>query len=640
MPKSKQVIDESAVLKAIVQGTSTGTGEAFFQELVKQLAEVLNVHGAWVTEFLPESLRLKAFAFRLGDDWVLDYEYDIKGTPCEPVIKSEKLFHVPDKIIELYPDDPDLAPVGAVSYMGVPLLDINGNILGHLAILDNKPMPKDPRLISLFNIFAARAAAELQRLRAEKETRDREEKLSRLVNGAMDAIIDLDSRHEISLINPAAETMLGCKSENVVNTSVTDFLSDQSCEKFDQLILQLDCSDTDSDSLWIPGGLIALKSDGSKLATEATLSKSALGSQQFYTLILRNVNERIKAEETIGFLTEENERLELELSDLREEHEIIGDSKPMQQAMRAVQQVSGTDASVLLLGETGTGKELFARAIHNASLRKDKVLVNVNCAAIPANLIESEFFGHEKGAFTGATARREGRFALADGGSIFLDEVGELPIDLQSKLLRVLQEGEFEMVGGSRTHAVDVRVIAATNRDLRDEITDGKFREDLYFRLNVFPIEIPKLSDRSDDVHQIATALIERLSQKMNRPIAKLSDADARLLLKYEWPGNVRELQNVIERALITSSPGQINLQQALPSKIAGSVTASVGIVSADEAILSAAEVLEFEKANFVKALESCNWKISGAGGAATLLGMKPTTLTSRLKSLDIGRPE
>ena len=272
-------IDEEAAFRAIVQGTSSGTGEVFFNALVENLAEVLQVHGAWVTEFLPDSLRLKAYAFRLGDDWVADYEYDIKGTPCEPVIDSCELFHVPEKVIELYPDDPDLAPIGAVSYMGVPLLDVDGNILGHLAVLDNRPMPKNPRIINLFRIFAARAAAELQRLRAEKVIREREEKLARLVNGAMDAIVDLDGRLEISLMNPAAEAMLACDGKAAVGTSFTDFLVDSSCEKLDQLIAELDEDDAAATALWIPGGLVAIRSDQTQLCTEATLAKSAQGSR-------------------------------------------------------------------------------------------------------------------------------------------------------------------------------------------------------------------------------------------------------------------------------------------------------------------------------------------------------------------------
>ena len=257
-------------------------------------------------------------------------------------------------------------------------------------------------------------------------------------------------------------------------------------------------------------------------------------------------------------------------------------------------------------------------------------------------MIESEFFGHEKGAFTGATARREGRFGQADGGTIFLDEVGELPIELQSKLLRVLQEGEFEPVGGSSTVAVDARVVAATNRDLQAEIANGNFREDLFFRLNVFPIEIPPLRDRGRDVEHIARAILERLARQMNRPEVELTEADLKRLCSYAWPGNVRELQNVLERALITARGGRIDLGMVIPGEVvpgmaSGSETASARLEEAR--VLSAAELRDFERANIVKALEQCAWKVSGAQGAGALLGMKPTTLSSRMKALGIVRP-
>jgi transcriptional regulator with GAF, ATPase, and Fis domain len=638
----ERIFDEEAVFRSIVQGTSTGTGEKFFSSLVENLANVLKVHGAWVTEFLPDTLRLKAYAFRLGDGWVDDYEYDIKGTPCEPVIESEQLFHVPDKVIELYPDDPDLAPIDAVSYMGVPLMDVDGNILGHLAVLDNRPMPKNARIVNLFQIFAARAAAELQRLKAEKIIREREEKLSRLVNGAMDAIVDLDARLEVSLMNPAAEELLACCGIQVIGTTFTDFLTDSSCEKLDQLISDLDGEASGSTSLWIPGGLVAVRSDKAKLVTEATLAKSEQDGRKFYSLILRNVNDRLEAEKQIETLADEKDRLEAELSELREHHEIVGRSQVIRQALHAVEQVAQTDASVLLIGETGTGKELFARAIHEGSLRSDRPQVKVNCAAIPANLIESEFFGHEKGAFTGATTRREGRFSLADGGTIFLDEVGELPIELQSKLLRVLQEGEFEPVGGSSTVAVNVRVVAATNRDLQAEIEEGNFREDLFFRLNVFPIEIPPLRERGRDVEHIAVAILDRLALRMNRPGVELSEADLKHLTSYPWPGNVRELQNVLERALITARGRRVNLRAVFPgqgmSQSRERSSEPTLVPGNDECVLSAAELREFERANFVKALEQCDWKVAGAGGAAALMGMKPTTLTSRLKALGVKR--
>jgi transcriptional regulator with GAF, ATPase, and Fis domain len=254
--------------------------------------------------------------------------------------------------------------------------------------------------------------------------------------------------------------------------------------------------------------------------------------------------------------------------------------------------------------------------------------------------MESEFFGHEQGAFTGATKKREGRFALADGGTIFLDEVGELPLDLQVKLLRVLQEGEFEPVGSSHTKKVDVRVIAATNRDLHKAVQNGNFREDLYYRLNVFPVEVPPLREREDDIVLIASTLAQRFAQRMGRAIEPLSDRDIRRLKSYNWPGNVRELQNVVERAVITSQGGRLNLDRALPEIDKDISTTTTALAEEQtERIRTVREIEELERQNLIRALEETNWRVSGENGAARLLGMNSSTLSSRMKALGIKRP-
>jgi len=302
-----------------------------------------------------------------------------------------------------------------------------------------------------------------------------------------------------------------------------------------------------------------------------------------------------------------------------------------------------TDAAVLIQGETGTGKELFARALHAAGLRREQPLVTVNCAAIPASLIESEFFGHEKGAFTGATSRREGRFALADGGTLFLDEVGELPLELQSKLLRVLQEGTFEPVGGSITRRVNVRVVAATNRDLAREVKEGRFRQDLFFRLNVFPLSLPPLRERPEDIPALAETFARRFAQRLGRNLAPLTADDLLRLQSYPWPGNVRELQNVIERAVITAVNGRLNLNRALPEATpdpSGQPSKPTLLpVTATGAIRTLEEMVALERENLLRALQSTQWRISGGGGAAALLAMNPSTLRSRMKALSIRPP-
>ena len=633
-----QNIDVDAALRTILEGTATETGEQFFKALVKNLATALNTHGAWVTEFFPESRRLKALAFWMGEQWLDDWEMVVDGTPCERVIDQRCLIHIPDNLLNIYWDDPDVKAVGAASYMGMPLLDLDNKILGHLAVLDKRPMPPEPRTQALFQIFAARAAAELRRLRAEAQVREREQKLGRLIGGAMDAIVELNRHLGVTQMNPAAEKIFGCGAPEVAGQAFTRFLTADSREKLARLIVELDARLDGQRSLWIPGGLMAVSRRNEKFQAEATLSRFDLEREPFYTLILRNVNDRLEAEQKIRSLTVEAEYLREEISGLMGADEIVGQSETFLKVLGDVREVAATDATVLILGETGTGKELIARAIHRASRRSQKQLIKVNCAAIPATLIESEFFGHEQGAFTGATKKRDGRFALAHGGTIFLDEVGELPLDLQSKLLRVLQEGEFEPVGSSQTRKVDVRVIAATNRDLEKSARDGKFRDDLYYRLNVFPIRVPALRERRADIGILATTFARKYAQRMGRTLEPLSEECLGRLEAYSWPGNVRELQNIIERAVITSRDGRLNLDRALPESV-NAIAAGVATgENVNHRVRTVKELEELERQNILAALKSSEWRIAGGNGAAQLLGMKPTTLSSRMKALGIER--
>ncbi len=306
--------------------------------------------------------------------------------------------------------------------------------------------------------------------------------------------------------------------------------------------------------------------------------------------------------------------------------------------LKRVEAVAETPASVLVQGESGVGKELVAHAIHMRSPRADGPLVKVNCASIPKELFESEFFGHVKGAFTGAHRDRIGRFQLADGGTIFLDEVGEIPLELQSKLLRVLQESEFERVGDDVTRSVDVRVIAATNRDLEQLIVDGKFREDLFYRLSVFPVDVPPLRERGDDVVQLAQEFLEQTCKDFGRDILTLTRAQAAHIRAYDWPGNVRELKNVIERAVILSAGKVLRLDLSMPAFHAEPTT-EVRQVPRDDEVMTERELKEFQKSNLIKALEQANWRVSGKGGAAEILGVRPTTLADRVRTFKIKRP-
>jgi PAS domain S-box-containing protein len=638
--RTLQDIDDSAALRMIVAGTATETGQRFFCSLVENLARVLGTHGAWVTEYLADQRRLRALAFWLGGEFVEHYEYDIDGTPCEPVIQELRLVHVPDQVLKLYPHDTDLQDMAAVSYLGVPLFDVDGHVLGHLAVLDTKVLPEEPRILNLFRIFAARAAAELQRLRAEAEVYEREQKLSRLINGAMDAIIELNRDLRINRINQAAAKVLGRVGSQFIGADFQSLLTEESGGKLRDLIAKLDRQTGKERYLWIPGGLTISNRNDLTVPVEATLSFFAMDGEHYYALILRDVNDRLQAEAKIHSLMAETEYLREEIRELRHFDEIIGQSKPIVKLLNQVQQVAETDATVLISGETGTGKELIARAIHRGSKRRDKALIKVNCAAIPGNLMESEFFGHEPGAFTGATKRREGRFALADGGTIFLDEVGELPLDLQAKLLRVLQEGEFDPVGSARARKVDIRTIAATNRDLIRAVQDGKFREDLYYRLNVFPVSVPPLRERGDDIILLAKAFAEAVAKRMGRQIRPFPDDYDTRLKAYHWPGNIRELQNIIERAVITSRDGHLNLGDVLPYRGNGSgLSETPDTAQTELRVRTAAELRQLERDNIVAALETTGWQVSGDSGAARLLGMNSSTLSSRIKALHIERP-
>lgn len=634
-----QNLETDGALHAILRGTATETGHGFFAALVQNLAKALGTHGAWVTEYFPETRRLRALAFWMEGQWVKDYEVDITGSPCEQVIDTQRLVHFPDRLFELYPGDPDVVATGAVSYMGVPLKNTDGQILGHMAVIDRRPIPEEPRAHAIFQIFAARAAAELQRLRAEAQVREREEKVCRLLDSAMDAIIELDDRLLITRVNPAAEKTFSCRADSMLNQTFSRFVSREDIARLERLIAELDERPEGQQSRWIPGGLTACRADGGSFPAEASLSRFVLHRRKFTTLILRNVYDRVEAEQKIQKLTAETERLQEELRTVHQHEGLIGESPAFRQVLRDVAQVAETDATVLILGETGTGKELVARAIHAASVRRDRPLVIVNCAAIPATLIESELFGHEAGAFTGATKKRDGRFARADRGTILLDEIGELPLDLQAKLLRVLQEGEFDPVGSAVTKKVDVRVLAATNRDLEHAVREGKFREDLFYRLNVFPLRLPPLRERGEDIARLAVLFARRFAGRMGRTIAPLTTEDAQRLQRYGWPGNVRELQNVIERAVITATDGRLNLERALPEPMTQPSLADRADEPKPGAIRTVKELEELERANILRALEATKWKVSGEQGAAKLLGINASTLSSRMRALKIQKP-
>jgi PAS domain S-box-containing protein len=440
---------------------------------------------------------------------------------------------------------------------------------------------------------------------------------------------------------------MGYAREDVVGRSIIDYYSEADRRRLRDGTLQDMISGTEFNNE--PRQMVTRGGKVLELLMSAIAERDAKGDVHRMLVASKDITERLQAERELRDALAENARLREELERerdyLREEvndamhfGQIIGKSKALQQTLAQVQAVANTPANVLILGESGVGKELFAREIHARSDRADAPLVKVNCASIPKELFESEFFGHVKGAFTGAHRDRIGRFQLADGGTIFLDEVGEIPVELQGKLLRVLQESEFERVGDDITRTVDVRVVAATNRNLERLVVDGEFREDLFYRLSVFPIDVPPLRKRREDLLQLAQYFLAQTCAEFGRDPLRLTQAQANAIEAYDWPGNVRELKNVIERAVILSRGNTLRLELSLPEG-SRSAEASIGNEPATAGVLTDSEMRAFQKRNLEAAMKLTGWRVSGKGGAAELLGIRPTTLTDRLKSLGIQRP-
>jgi len=484
--------------------------------------------------------------------------------------------------------------------------------------------------------------------RVERVFQDIERENQLILRAAGEGIYGVNAEGKTTFVNPAAERMLGWTAEELVGKEIHPIVHhshhdgrhypDHDCPIY-AAFRDGAVHNVDGEVFW--------RKDGSPVWVEYTSTPIRDGSLVVGAVIVfRDVSQRREADERLHAALAEvdrlRERLELENAYLQEEirieanpRGIIGQSEAIQKTLRQVKLVAPTTAAVMITGESGTGKELIARAIHEASHRRDRPLIRVNCAAVPRELFESEFFGHVRGAFTGAVRDRIGRFELADGGTLFLDEVGEIPLELQGKLLRVLQEGNFERVGEERTRTVDVRVIAATNRNLKLEVQRGRFREDLYFRLNVFPVESVPLRDRREDIRLLAQHFLTSESKELKSDL-RLSEGDARRLSRYDWPGNVRELQNVIERAAILAQNGRLRID--LPD-VPGTHSASgPGRQKAESrpVIMTSAELRDQERGNVVAALEACNGKVFGRGGAAEMLDIKPTTLASRIKALGI----
>lgn len=470
----------------------------------------------------------------------------------------------------------------------------------------------------------ARVNAHLTIRRLQAHLRENEERLSSILESAMDAIITTDERLDIILFNSSAEKTFRCAGAAAMGQPFENFIALPSRDLFARFLADFDRRRSAERYLWAPAGLVAQRADGECFPIEATISQAEFQGKKINTIILRDIDQRERAEAALQKLRSEKQYLQEEIRSEYNFDEIVGDSEAIRHVFKSISRVAATETTVLITGETGTGKELVARALHNMSGRRDGPFIKVNCAALPVNLIESELFGHEKGAFTGATSRKKGRFELADHGTIFLDEIGELPVETQVKLLRVLQEQEFEYVGGTRTLKVDTRVVAATNRNLEDEVRKGTFRSDLFFRLNIFPIHLPPLRERKQDIQLLADYFAQKFAAKMGKRISGLSTRGLELLNGYHWAGNVRELANIVERACILCDG---RLLQPEHLGISNTPLLQNGDVW---------EMDEVERRHIIKALEKTRGRVGGPKGAAELLGVNRTTLIARMKKLGI----
>ena len=494
--------DGQHLLQTLAEGTAGHTGICFFENLVMCIIKAIDVRYAIVTECInDEKTRLKTIAYVKDQLIKENIEYDTTGTPCHIIMTEKDALYVPHEVQQIYP-----AEEGIETYVGVPILDAQNEVLGHIAVLDKTHFDFSKLKIDVLKIFAARCAAELERIKAERKLK---------------------------------------------------------------MVLEEN---------------ISLKS---MLSLENSYLRGEVSRSNIYTSIKTQ-------------------------------------SKAVKGIIKLVSKVAKTRSTVLLTGETGTGKGVFAETIHEMSDRSGRAIVKVNCAALPKELIESELFGHEKGAFTGAIDRKIGKFEVANGGTIFLDEVGELPLEQQVKLLKVLQEKEFERIGGNQTIKTDVRIIAATNKDLEEEVAAGNFRRDLFYRLNVFPVHLPPLRERKEDLADFIRFFVAKHLQENTPDLPTFNKRSMKQIMQYQWPGNIRELENVVERALILLDGKHLSLDLIpLQNK-------------KDAFATNTPSLEEIEKQHIQEVLMKSNYKISGPNSASEILKLNPNTLYSKMKKLGI----
>ncbi len=635
----------------IANAVSGETGEAFFRSLVASLARALDAAYVFAGSLNPDGRTFSPLAVHGAPSAQL-IELTLDDSPC--AIAAGQACSYSSGVQKLFPQDRALAALDAQGFAGAPMLDSSGRCRGLICVITRRPL-ENPRLAeALLKIFAARAATELERKNYEEALAHGEERFRTFVEHATEGVLWCKLEQPLSMDLPEDQQI-----EHFYQYSYVADCNDQAAQIFgfaraEDLIgarLEVISDATFADRLragirsgWdssqtertVHGRHILMTRSGvienGKLLSVWTTARDVTALKEAEAEVLR-LNQQLQSH--VEQLTALQARLEQDnaylLDEIRSEHnlgEMVGSASKFRDLTERIHLVAGTSATVLISGETGTGKELVARALHDLSPRRNRPLVKVNCAAISAGLVESELFGHVKGAFTGATDRRVGRFEYADGGTLFLDEVTELPLETQAKLLRVLQEQEFEPVGSNRTLKVDVRLLAATNRNLAELVQEGRFRADLYYRLLVVPVEVPALRDRRDDIPLLAAHFVRRLSRQFGRRVERISESMLHELTSYDWPGNIRELENFLARAIVLCSGDTLNMP------LLSSVPAAAPSAEPSRSLEST------ERTHIESVLASTGWVIEGPRGAASILKINPSTLRSRMRRLRIRRPK
>ncbi len=662
--------DPNDMLRIISEGTAAVIGGDFFRSLAYHIIISTGIRYAIVTECANiAKTRVRTLVYIEREHFLDNFEYDLSDTPCEIVMKGQNYYCSAD--LDAFFEKEE----GVKSYFGVPIFLSNAEVIGHIAIFDTKPMTVTSRQLNILKIFASRAGAEIERKRNDELIQASMSRYRSLFEDSPIGMCEEDYSEVKLYVDRLKENhkmdlraIYDQYPEEVTNTykQIIRLKANRSQVKLFDLESQQQYFDYLEKS-FMPAAfkdlIITFDEGQTNFEREidvraATGTRKVLkvkrvllpGSEKDWSKSLIScvdITELKAAQEKLNNALNEvkilKERLEAEniylQQEIKQEHnfdEIVCQGEALRKVLEKVNLVSGTDATVLILGESGTGKELIARAIHSTSKRNKRPLVKINCAALPANLIESELFGHEKGAFTGALSQKIGRFELADGGTIFLDEIGELPIDLQAKLLRVLQEGEFERLGSNKTMKVNVRIIAATNRDLQKSVQDKEFRADLYYRLNVFPVVSPPLRERKEDIPLLVNHFCKKYGMRLGRTVNSVPKKTLDVLMSYDWPGNVRELENVVERGLILSRANVLELGDWLPAPEASQFVNKMSQKSTQSHRSLSLE--EMERAHILEVLNATNWKIRGEDGAAVALGLNPTTLEARMKKQGIKR--